>query len=535
MKKAIFFGLFGLLWFCLVSGCSREESPTTGPGETYSLYGYVRHSVTNDKVPGVIVEVAGQVCTTNSAGYYYFNDILSGNHHLTARRDGDVLYEADVQVAGLVQYDFKVDYVVSLYGWVRHSVDGAIAGAIIQVGDQLDTTSVTGYYEFVLFVPGELSLTCSKDGYKPFVMDISITGDFTRADVELTRSHALVYGTVSHSVDGPVDNVIVNLGTMVDTTSIAGYFQFEAVPKGSYQLDCEVPGYDPIHWDINVVNDVYEINITLDKLFTLSGQVYHIEDGPIEGAIVTVGAYSDVTDENGNYDIDNIPEGKYEITCDHEEYNEFVDIITISENGQTLDIRLLKTLTAIPYFITEDAYVQYSGTNYNNTTPNSNYGQSGLLWLGYAVSYIDCTTYDLRLYEIYLKLPDIINRHEDDTIFLILRGSMWFAQQPDLADRLRINVVTGNWEEDIITWANKPNVTSPSIGDNFPYRVNGDSIIVDLREYYEFESDSRFGVRFRIEGWGIPYDYGSYNCFSWYSSECSVDSLRPKVIGTFTY
>ena len=533
MIKAIFCALFGLFMFGLVSGCSREESPATGPGETYSLHGYVRHSVTNDKVPDIIVEVAGQVCTTNSAGYYYFNDISSGSYHLTARKGGDELYEADIQVAGLIQHDFEVYYVISLYGWVRHTIDGAIAGAIIQVGDQFDTTSVTGYYEFVLFIPGELSLTCSKDGYKPFVMDISVTGDFTRADVELTRSHARVYGTVSHSVDGPMGNILVNLGAMVDTTSIAGYFEFGAVPKGAYQLDCEVPGYDPIHWDVNVVNDVYEINITLDKLYTLSGQVYHIEDGPIEGAMVTVGAYSGLTDENGNYDINNIPEGQYEITCNHEDYNEFVGTIAMSENEQTLDIRLLKTMTT-PYLILEDSYIRYCGWFPGGYTADENYGQMNLLWIGYRLEYISSWLDSLDLYVTFMKLPElnIPQSGEDDSLYLVIRGDMSFTQ---IQKTVQINIVTENWSEDEITWANQPGVTNLSIGDNFPYRINADSIIINIREYYEYDSNSRFGLRLFIGGIVKPRDYGAFNDFAWYSSEHSVDSLRPRIIGTYAY
>jgi hypothetical protein len=198
VKRSVFAAVFGLVWFCLVSGCSQEKTSTTGPEQTYSLHGYVRHSITNDKVPDVIVEAAGLVCTTNSVGYYYFNDISSGNCHLTARKGGDILYEANVPVDGPVQHDFQVYYVISLYGWVRHPVDGPVAGAEIRAGNLLDTTSVTGYYEFILFVPGQITLTCSKDGFQSFASDISMTEEFTRTDIEFTRLHYRVHGLVSH-------------------------------------------------------------------------------------------------------------------------------------------------------------------------------------------------------------------------------------------------------------------------------------------------------------------------------------------------
>ena len=530
MKKVFLFYSFVVFLAWISLGCSQKEKTVNAPEVNFALHGYVRHSVTGEKVPDVIVSVAGQVCTTNTAGYYYFIDVPAGSYHLTAEKYGDILFETDISIDRTQQYDFKVNYDISLYGWVTHPVDGPIAGASIQAGDSTAISTISGYYEFVGLSTGTYAINCEKEGYLQLDTNVTIDADFTIARIKMTRSFAQVHGIVSHPEDGPIGGAIVQLDTLFDTTTANGAYQFDSVAIGVHHIDCEITGYSPIDTDFNVDKDNFELNLTPNRIYSFSGDIYHIEDGALKDATVTLGSYSAVTDDQGHFDIEGILRGSYDLTVEKAGYEAYSASGVSVDSDIQVDIRLYKYVTQ-EWLIEEDTYVGITQFewNYEPTYYLPAEGQAESLLLDCGIISVAPHTAEMWQTRMFLNIPSINCMGWDETYsfkLLLFSASDWDINNYN--NCIILHSISEPWNEDEITWENQPAVNEPELGCvELPQADINDSVLIDLTDYVCGNFVDAFGLRLSY-GWDQNYN-------EFYSSEAADASKRPRLIGTYRY
>ncbi len=610
MKKAfvVFIVAIFLTW-CFI-GCSEKEKTVNAPEVGFAIDGHVRQSVTLEKVPGVVVSLAGQVCTTNTSGYYYFKDVQSGSYHLTADKYGSTLFETDIDLVGLLQYDFKINYDISLYGWVAHPVDGPIEGATVQAGDSTAVTSRTGYYEFVGLVPGTYPLTCEKEGYLDSDTNVTIDADFTLARIKLTRFFAQVHGIVSHPVDGPIEGAMVQLDTLLDTTTAGGFYGFNSVAIGSHRLQCEAEGYTPIdeivnvadttastdiemarlfskvfgivsssadgpianaivridaladttsadgHYsidgisrgrrtitcqaagnsnvemDVDIERDYFEMNIEVDKLYSIFGVVYHEADGPLEGVTVSVEDFVATTDDHGYYSL-NIPQGTHEIRCVKPGYNEYVNTIDVEYSQALPSIRMLKTVTDFEQDITDDFSTLIEEKRLCPSVCYEPDADNQYINIQFLYMYIggECVTSEWHS-SIYMKFESEFLSYDPEIGSVDLYLYVNAIDNAQYFGDIMVYLITSAWDEEDVSCDSMP-TTQSNLWQSFqiPELTVDEPMVIDIKDLLSRSTSEVYGVRISfsslIGGWAYGIEF--------YSSECPDVSKRPKIIGTFTY
>ena len=86
-----------------------------------------------------------------------------------------------------------------------------------------------------------------------------------------------------------------------------------------------------------------DVDYTADG--TICGTVFDSNSlEPIEDAVVTVGEFTGVTNENGHY-LFSLPEGIYQLTCQHDDYNNFTyteDVVIIPCETTDIDFEMIQ-------------------------------------------------------------------------------------------------------------------------------------------------------------------------------------------------
>jgi len=110
-----------------------------------------------------------------------------------------------------------------------------------------------------------------------------------------------------------------------------------------------VEGQTFVAW-YDYADDVYESGTKVD---VQNGYIAHFEDyiitfnisdddGPIAGAIVTINGSSYISDSNGDVVLDYLSEASYSYTISAEGYFEYEGLLTVTDEGEAIDIVLLK-------------------------------------------------------------------------------------------------------------------------------------------------------------------------------------------------
>lgn len=121
---------------------------------------------------------------------------------------------------------------------------------------------------------------------------------------------------------------IVKLGSNSQTTGTIGNSNgktyscsFSDIDNGKYSISCTRSGYKTYNGTLTVNGSNKDYTIEMERAegaFSVSGIVEDdIDDFPIEGANVSIGDYSTITDKNGRYEIKGLDIGDYSIkvTC----------------------------------------------------------------------------------------------------------------------------------------------------------------------------------------------------------------------------
>ena len=223
----------------------------------------------------------------------------------------------------------------------------AISEVMITIGDYEVESDADG--NFSIEIPaGTYELTCEHEGYEfyEYGEDIELAvNQVIELEIELTP-YGEISGTINDiTTSAPIADVVIMIGEFEVESDADGNFSIE-IPAGTYELTCEHEGYEFYEYgeDIELAaNQVIDLEIGLTPYGEISGTVYDINtSAPIADVVIMIGEFEVESDADGNFSIE-IPAGTYELTCEHEGYEDYEyseDIILAANQVVDLIIEL---------------------------------------------------------------------------------------------------------------------------------------------------------------------------------------------------
>ncbi|MFQ3549267.1 MAG: carboxypeptidase-like regulatory domain-containing protein [Armatimonadota bacterium] len=286
----------------------------------------------NQGIQGATVSTStgSYTTTTGAGGVYTLTNVSAGTYSITASKAGyNSQTKNNISVVG--GQSTSVDFVITnLYGkitgFVRDGLNNGIVGAIVQTdtGGYSATTTSGGAFTISNVSPGTYSLTASKSGFSPqTVSGVNVVaGQTTNQNITLMSIYGYIAGVVLNDANMPVSGATVstNTGEYSTTTDVNGEYILANIQPGTYSVTASRTGHiSDTKTDIVVVSDeVSTADFTLVRLLgSISGNVSSALGGNIIGATITAnpGGYSTTTNSSGNYTLDNIPVGNYNVTA----------------------------------------------------------------------------------------------------------------------------------------------------------------------------------------------------------------------------
>ncbi len=316
---------------------------------TGSLSGVIHDSQTSNPVSKAIVSIDNQKDTTGQDGSYHFNNLPPGNFTFSAGAAGYTGYSRSITIKSGnnvldIQLTKKVANTGSLSGVIHDSqTSNPVSKAIVSIDNQKDTTGQDGSYHFNNLPPGNFTFSAGAAGYTGYSRSITIKSGNNVLDIQLTKKVAntgSLSGVIHDSqTSNPVSKAIVSIDNQKDTTGQDGSYMFKDLNTGTYTVLVNAPGYKEVTQSVTISRGQNSFNVEITGIGSLSGTV--TEDGSgtkIPGVIVELNGEKSTTDQNGNYSIDSVMVGSYNVTAKNDNYNNFSKSIDIKKGANKLDI-----------------------------------------------------------------------------------------------------------------------------------------------------------------------------------------------------
>jgi uncharacterized membrane protein len=144
----------------------------------------------------------------------------------------------------------------------------------------------------------------------------------------------------------PLQGALVTIGTESKPTDANGEAVFNR-PDGNYPYTITNTGYYTISNSVTVAGAAQTIPVTMYPLGSQLDVTFHVTDGTndLEGALVSVGSQSGLTDINGEV-IFSLPNGNYNYNVSKYGYTSDAGTITVAGTSQTIDV----TLIMLPHY-----------------------------------------------------------------------------------------------------------------------------------------------------------------------------------------
>lgn len=129
------------------------------------------------------------------------------------------------------------------------------------------------------------------------------------------RPTSSVSGTVTESDGTGVPNVTVRAGEISTTTNAQGEYTIEGLADGTYQVTAQLSGWyiAPPQIAVTVPPDASGISFTAQPGFAITGTVVDEDNQPMQGVQVAAGERTDITDDQGEYALADLPAGTYQV------------------------------------------------------------------------------------------------------------------------------------------------------------------------------------------------------------------------------
>ncbi|WP_433750424.1 carboxypeptidase regulatory-like domain-containing protein [Falsibacillus pallidus] len=305
---------------------------------------------------------------TDGTGQYTISNLAGGQYQIVFTAPGftDLISIVSVPSGGTLSLDAQLDNVEShIYGTVVNELTNTpIFGALVQVfTDQTalpvasDITDNLGRYDLFGLPPGTYTITISSPGFGQQSFNLTIkASEVKEINIALTPSASSISGTVANSITSTsipgvsVSLVIPESGIIIRTVQTAqdGSYLLDGVMPGSYQLLFSGAGFaNGYESAIILKGESLVVNKALDPVSSIvSGSVFDTGSNPLAGVLIQVFdvtskeliAYA-LSDQAGNYQIDTLPAGTYNILASKDGYVTQITQTTVPPN-QSIDFQL---------------------------------------------------------------------------------------------------------------------------------------------------------------------------------------------------
>lgn len=333
-----------------------------------------------------------------------------------------------------------------------------------------------------------------------------------------------------------IPGVVVTVDDMVDTTGDDGLFSIDSIPEGMYTIQAAREDYALYEADIEISGSTaasVAMRLSISDA-VVTGTVSHPYYGVVGATKVQIGEMSDVTDQNGRFEIDNAPVGEQVLTCTDAGpgYHDVMDTVYVLSSEQEIDITLTRTITS-GIQLNDDATVKLSSIE--PELSEENYGFVGELDL----YFLNDEQHQTERFRVFISLPSIpgfITIDQIESARLVLsRSSSRAAEVAYNPKTVRAIRVVESWSEGTITFANLPEtadtiLVTGSVRDRFTTEF-------DLLDYYRDSTGIENGLMlildsdYRSEYTGSP----SGERIKFFSREVAEPSVRPRVEFRYTH
>ena len=333
---------------CLVEKGKFVEVNFTlqGPG---SIRGTVKDYVTEKPLKNVSIStnpLTDQVFS-DSSGSFIINNVTPGNYEIFTIYQAPYLNDTtncSVVSGEELSIDINLKGLSKLYGSIKDTLTNiGISGVCIELNETMTFWSdTTGNYSIGELPPDQYNLKVIKSDYLIYEFDFYMRhGENVEKNI-LLKGYGIFEGIVRDDLTDellPGANVTISPNDYSMETDGAGRFSILKMKPGSYEVLVEKEGYYS-HSQIILINygELYNLEVRLQQPGTINGKVTSETDGSeISGVFVTTtpATQSAVTDANGNYLINDVIPGTYQINFTH---NNFVpnSITILVTNGATI-------------------------------------------------------------------------------------------------------------------------------------------------------------------------------------------------------
>ncbi|SHH78968.1 MSCRAMM family protein [Clostridium grantii] len=242
-----------------------------------------------------------------------------------------------------------------VYGEIKDTSDDPVQGVTVKITDANyvpkyhTVTNELGQYVIEnVKADTQYSILAAKDGYEikqgtTFIMQTSQEIERNFVITEITSTNSFLAGDILDKDDNKLEKATVNLydssgstPTLVKTTTSNkfGQYVFLDIPIGEYTVESSLLGYKSTSSNFNVdkENEVFHIDLVMaddpvSKLGTINGIISDKDGNPVESAFVVLfkvekdsegkeiltAIKKTVTNDEGLYLFEQIPQGSYKI------------------------------------------------------------------------------------------------------------------------------------------------------------------------------------------------------------------------------
>jgi large repetitive protein len=368
---------------------TNTKSVVGNPGDTVAvelelaqnpgqIQGFITNLTSGDAIPNAVIQlydftnVLVQTTVSNQFGEYSFQGVSPGVYTVIANAADFGPETAGAIVSSnqtsLLSFALRPNPGI-IQGFVRNAANNnPIAGATVEVRELSGTgpiifTTVTGengFFQTTTLSPRVYVLVASGSGFGTNSISAEVMGGtVTNVELLLTPNPGAIQGTVRDAqtmqpLADTLVRVIDSQGVVVGTaqTTVDGFYYVGSLVEGSYTVTAITPSYQAEIIQATVQsNNTTILNFNLQgNPATLSGTVIDANTrAPLTGVIIEVRlSGTDIlvrrvlTDENGNYLIEGLPQGTFDVTAQLENYAVSVNTVFLSANErERLNIELL--------------------------------------------------------------------------------------------------------------------------------------------------------------------------------------------------
>lgn len=352
-----------------------ELSLAPNPGQ---IQGFISNLANGDPIPNAVIQlydftnVLVQTTLSNQNGEYIFFGVTPGVYTVIANA-ADFGPETAGAIVTSNQTSF-LSFALSpnpgiVQGFVKDSITlNPIAGATVEVRELSGSgpiifTTITdsdGFFQTTTLSPRVYVLVGSSPDFGSNSVSAEVmSGGVTNVEILLTPNPGSLTGTVRDAqtlqpLTDTLVRVIDNQGTVVAAvqTTVDGTYLIPGLTEGSYSVTAINTGYQSLIQQVNILPNstkLLDFNLLANPA-TLRGTVIDaITGSPLTGVIIEVYVSGTdilvrrvLTDENGDYLIEGLPQGTFDVTAQLQDYAISVNTVFLSPGeSEELNIALI--------------------------------------------------------------------------------------------------------------------------------------------------------------------------------------------------